>query len=203
MYEKFKFHNEVEIKILSGKTGDVIHEWNHENAISDDILGAYGHIFVTSMQSGAAPWCFLLPDDPIGFTNWTGFTFDRSNPWAPYCTAVSNSVDTGADAQYQTRTTYTAPTSPVAGKHKLFFQWTKLATDFQLKAIGLTGWQSASGSGDIPDSQFGIVNQQPVIFIPQTLVVLPTSILIHGRNGGAGTPDILQVSYFLSIVGVA
>jgi len=203
MYQGLKFENEVQLKVISGKTGETVAEWSKDNAISDDVLCAYGHIFITQMQGGGAPWCFLLPDDPIGYTNWTGFTFDRTNPYAPYCATANNSVDTGADPQWQTRQTYTAPLTPVGGRHKLFFEWTKLPLDFQLKALGLTGWQSSSAGGDIPDAQFGAVNQQPTIFIPQTLVVLPSSILIHGRNGGSGTPDILQVSYFLSIVGVA
>ena len=202
----FKFENEIQVKVLSGETGEVIFEWQKHNAISDDILCAYGHIFITGQASPPSPYCFLLPDDPVGYFNWTGFVFNRENPYAPYCTSANNSVDTGADPQWQTRTTYTAPSNTVTGKHKLFFQWTKLPLDFQLKAIGLTGWQSNSGAGDIPDTFFGAgssVNMQPTVFVPQTLVILPTSILIHGRNGGSGTPDILQVSYFLSIVGVA
>ena len=102
---------------------------------------------------------------------------------------------------------YTAPTNTVTGRHKLFFQWNNLPLDFTLRAIGLTGWQSENtSSGDIGDYAFGAgstLNQQPTVFVPQTLLVLPSGVLVHGRNGGGGTPDILQVSYFLSIVGTS
>lgn len=198
----YKFENEVMITVRSGNTGELLTEWSGENAISDDILGAYGHIYNTPFANGIAPYCFLLPDG----TNWSGFVYDRTNPSAPYCITANNSVDTGADAQWKTRQTYTAPANIVTGRHKLFFSWNNLPLDFQLKAIGLTGWQSDSSSGDMSDYNFGAgssVNMQPTVFIPQTLVVLPTSILVHGRNGGSGTPDVLQVSYFLSIVGTS
>jgi hypothetical protein len=42
-----------------------------------------------------------------------------------------------------------------------------------------------------------------VIFVPETLVILPSAILVHGRDGGLGTPDILQITYTLSVVGVS
>jgi hypothetical protein len=202
-----KFENEVSITVLDGKTGEVAYQYNNHNAISDDILGTYAHIFYTTFASSStAPYCFILPDG----TQWSGFTYDRSNPWAPYCITANNSIDTGAQPQWQARTGvggYTAPTNTVTGRHKLFFQWNNLPLDFTLRAIGLTGWQSENtSSGDIGDYAFGAgstLNQQPTVFVPQTLLVLPSGVLVHGRNGGGGTPDILQVSYFLSIVGTS
>lgn len=187
----YKFENQIEMKVLSGSTGEVLHEYTKPNAISDDFLCAYGRIFISDLLTGPQPYCFLLPDG----ANWSGFAFDRSNPWAPYCTTVNNSVDTSADTQWQTRQSLTV-TSSVLGQWKLFFQWTNLATDLSLKGIGLTAMQT-----DINDSAFGATDEAPVIFVPQTLVVLPAAITVHGNNGGSGVPDVLQVSYFLSVVG--
>src|SRR5271167_17365 len=201
-----KFDNEVSITVRSGETGDVAYQYDAPNAISDDILGTYGHIFYTTFaQSIQPPYCFILPDG----TQWSGFTYDRTNPWAPYCITANNSVDTGAQPQWQARAGvggYTPPSNTVTGRHKLFFTWNNLPLDFTLRAIGLTGWQSETFSGDIGDYAFGAgntLNQQQTVFVPQTLLVLPSGVLVHGRNGGAGTPDILQVSYFLSIVGTS
>jgi hypothetical protein len=191
------YDNPVDVKVISGKTGEVTYHYDGHNAISDDILGEYARVFYTDYTNASQPYCFILPDG----SQWSGFNYDRTNPWAPYCITANNSVDTGADAQWKQRATYTAPSNTVTGKHKLFFQWSNLPLDFQLKAIGLTAWQT-----DIQDQAFGAgsaVNQQPTVFIPQTLLVLPSSVLVHGRNGGGGTPDFLQISYFLSIVGTS
>lgn len=204
-----KFENEVSITVRDGKTGEIAYQYDAPNAISDDILGSYGHVFYTAFAASiSAPYCFILPDG----TQWSGFTYDRSNPWAPYCVTANNSVDLtpGVDPQWKARAGvggYTAPSNTVTGRHKLFFSWSNLPLDFTLRAIGLTGWQSdTTGSGDIPDFNFGAgssVNQQPTVLVPQTLVVLPSGVLVHGRNGGSGIPDVLQVSYFLSIVGTS
>jgi hypothetical protein len=200
------YDNPVEVTILSGDTGEVKYHYDGHNAISDDILGQYGRVFYTAYASSTTvPYCFILPDG----TQWTGFTYDRMNPWAPYCITANNSIDTSANPQWQARQGiggYTPPTNTVTGKHKLFFQWSNLPLDFNLRAIGLTGWQSDNFNGDISDYNYGAgasVNQQPTVFVPQTLLVLPTAVLVHGRNGGSGTPDVLQISYFLSIVGTS
>ncbi len=202
---KPKFDNEVTITVRSGKTNEVLYEITHDNAISDDILCPTGNIFIQQQPNGA-PYCFILPDGP----NWSGFTYDRSNPWAPYCVTANNSVDNAADTQWQRWVVSGGFTPPVGvlGKYKLFYQWSNLPQDFQLRAIGLTGWQSQITSGDTPDNIFGAgisPNQIniPSVFIPQTLVVLPSAIMIHGRNFGTETPDVLQISYFLSIVGTS
>lgn len=203
-----KHDNPVEVTVLSGDTGEVKYHYDGHNAISDDILGMTSYVFITQFAGTTGPpWCFILPDG----MQWSGFTYDRMNPWAPYCITANNSVDTSAQPQWQARQGvggYTAPTNTVTGKHKLFFQWSDLPTDFNLRAIGLTGWQSENigAGGDMGDFCFGAgntLNLQPTVFIPQTLLVLPSAVLVHGRNGGAGTPDVLQISYFLSIVGTS
>src|SRR5271166_5268686 len=205
---KLKFDNEVTITLRSGKTGEILWESTQDNAVSDDLLCPAQTIFMQPNRAGNAstpyvgdyPICFILPDGP----NWAGFTFDRANPWAPYCISANNSVDNAADPQWQGYvhgSGYT-PVSTVFGKTKFFYQWTNLPQDFQLKGIGLTGWQ-----GDAPNQSPRIGFQStpyvPTVFVPQTLVVLPTSILVHGRNLGTETPDVLQISYFLSIVGTS
>jgi hypothetical protein len=201
------YENPVEVTIRSGETGDVKYHYDGHNAISDDILGQYARIYFTSFAaSSSVPYCFILPQVS---TEWTGFTFDRTNPWAPNCITANNFVDNSAQPQWQPRQGvggFTGPSNTVTGKAKLFFQWSDLPTDFNLRAIGLTGWQSDTFNGDIGDYAFGAgntVNLQPTVFVPQTLLVLPSSVLVHGRNGGAGTPDVLQISYFLSIVGTS
>jgi hypothetical protein len=202
---KLKFENEVTITVRKGDTGEVLFENTQENAISDDFLCPTGTIYIQPLPNGA-PYCFILPDGP----NWSGGTYDHSNPSAPYCISANASVDTAADPQWQRWASsggYTPP-SGILGKTKLFYQWSNLPQDFQLKAIGLTGMQSQVGSGDEPDNVFGAgisPNQTtlPTVFVPQTLVVLPASIMIHGRNFGTETPDVLQISYFLSIVGTS
>jgi hypothetical protein len=212
--------NEVEIKVLSGSTGEVLHHWKDENAISDDFTvggGGGGRIYVHDITGPATPYLFLLPDGP----NWTsgawaaqGSVFDRQNPWAPYCSSINNFVDTGAEPfrKAATTTTFVAPDNTtllpfptgIAGRWKMFFQWGTpgLPFDFQLKALGLTAWEN-----DINDQYYGagnVVNMQQTIFVPQTLVVLPTAITIHGRAPvPLGVPDVLQVSYYLSVVGAS
>jgi hypothetical protein len=193
-----KFENPVAITVRSGETGEIRHEWHGENAISDDVLCAYGQVFYTNLNAGPGPYCFLLPDG----ANWTGFTYNRQEPYAPYCISVNNFITSGQNP-FQAKTTYTAPSNWVTGQHKFFYEWNNLSNNIQLKAIGLTGWQNNASGGNLNPNVFGLTNAEPIILIPQTLVVLPTSILIHGNNGGSTTPDVLEVSYFLSVVGAS
>lgn len=209
---KVKFDNEVQLKVISGKTGEVVTEWAGDNAISDDMIagGQGGGRIFAAPADGVRPYCFLLPDGP----NWTGFTYDRQNPWAPYCISVNNSVDTGAEPFWKQYSQFnffapdnmtnllTQPPTGIAGRYRLFFSWgiPGLPFDFQLKAIGLTAW-----ANNYADYIYGAGSQSNLhqsIFVPQTLVVLPAAITVHGRDNGLGTPDVLQISYFLSIVGV-
>ena len=201
-----KLDNPVEVTVISGKTGKVAYHYDGHNAISDDILGETGRVFYTGFENiPTVPYCFILPDG----AQWSGFIYDRSNPWAPYCITANNSVQTSTNTQWQARQGvggYTAPSNTVTGKHKLFFEWSDLPLDFSLRALGLTGWQSSTAGGDMGDFTFGAgvsLNQQPTVFVPQTLLTLPSAVLVHGSNFGTGTPDFLQVSYFLSIVGTS
>src|SRR5208337_1651671 len=147
-----KFDNEVTITLRSGKTNEILYEEMVENTASDDLFCPNGTIFAQAERSGSGappytgdyPICFILPDDPPGHFQWTGFTYDPSNPWAPYCITANNSVDNSADPQWQgyVHGSGFTPCSTVFGAAQFFYQWTNLPQDFQLKAIGLTGWQS-------------------------------------------------------------
>jgi hypothetical protein len=200
---KPKFENEVTVTVRSGKTNEILFDTTKENAISDDFLCSTGNIYQSGTGGSDSPYCFLLPDGP----NWTGFVFDRQNPWAPYSTSVNNYLDNSADPLWKSYSagssgTYTPPFG-VLGTTQLFFQWSNLPTDLELRGIGLTALQSINNAGDVPDAIFGAITDQPTIFVPQTLVILPSAILVHGRDGGLGTPDILQITYTLSVVGVS
>jgi hypothetical protein len=201
---KPKFKNEVTVKLISGATNEVLLDETKENAISDDFLCPTGYIYQNGVHGSETPYCFLLPDGP----NWTGFVYDRQNPWAPYSTTASNYIDNTADPLWKSYAasssgTYTAPYG-VLGTTQLFFQWSNLPVNLELRGIGLTAVQSNNGNnGDVPDQWFGAVADEPVIFVPETLVILPSAILVHGRNGGVGTPDILQITYTLSVVGIS
>lgn len=199
------FDNHIELVVRSGETGEIKDTFVQHNAISDDFLVGTGRIFSNESLNGfpgyGEPYCFLLPDGAA----WTGFVWDRKNPWAPYsCTAQrTGDQNVGVDAYYKSKT-YTAPNGSgnPTNKHKLFYQWSALPQDITLKAVGLTGLQEPLYGVNI----YGI-SDNPMIFVPQTLVILPSSILVKGRNAVGGvptqTPDILEVSYFLSIVGVS
>jgi len=122
---------------------------------------------------------------------WSGFTFDRRNPWAPYCATLNNSMDAAADPLYAGH----AAAVQVGTKWKYFYRWTKLPKDLSLKAVGLIGLE-----GD--PRVAGAYNGKPTIFNPLTLLILPQPMPVKGRNGGAQTPDVLEVSYYVGLVGV-
>lgn len=206
-----KFDNTYVITVRSGETGEILREQDGHNTISDDFLCGRGHVFTNhyltggSSPSTGAPYCFLLPDG----ASWTGFSWDRTNPWAPYSTTANAIVDTGADPLYKAMTStgcsLTKPfdTGNPLNKWKLFYRWSLLPINLQLKAFGLTGWQD-----NVTAFVFGASGaQQQTTFVPQTLVVLPVSILVRGRNVSvpspvsAQTPDVLEITYYLSIVG--
>ena len=196
-HQAVDFKNDITIRVLSGETGKVLDEAHAHNDISDDLLAwcrvIYGNGYANASGAGC-PCCFFLPDGPL----WNGFIWDRSNPWAPYCYSMNNlyqgEVDATAEPHWANH-----KWNWDGSRHRLWFRWTKLADDVQLKALGLTAWnpwvdQWAQG--------YGVVNGQPTVFIPQTLVVLPSSILVRGRKNGTQIPDTLEISYYLSIVGV-
>lgn len=200
-----QFNNHIELVVRSGDTGEVKETFVQHNAISDDFLCTSGYIFINESLNGwptyGFPYCFLLPDGAA----WTGFVWDRTNPWAPYCCTTQRTGDqnNGVDTYYKSKT-YTAPngTGNPTSKHKLFYSWSALPKDISLKAIGLTAMQEVwTGAGICG------ISDNPMIFVPQSLVILPNAITVRGRNAVNGvptqTPDILEVSYFLSIVGVS
>lgn len=207
------FDNTYELVIRSGETGEVLLSQEGHNDISDDFIASRGKLFVNAYGGTPEPWCFLLPDGSA----WSGFTWDRTNPWAPYSVTANNLGDTNADALYKAKTdtgcSLTAPsTSPnTTTKWRLFFRWSNLPINLSLRAFGLTGWQDnpqnfqfgmPSNSGD-PGSSTHI----QTIFVPQTLVVLPSAVTVRGRNvstpsSSAGqTPDVLEITYYLSVLG--
>ena len=202
-----KFHNSIELIVRDGVTGEEKVAYK-DNAISDDFLVTAGRIYVNISLGNtftSQPVCFLLRDDGGGETAWsawttaTGGTLPRMDPWAPYCYSLNNVGDATADTLYKGKT-YTAPSVATGFRHKLFYSWTQLPFNIQLKAIGLTDMQPEYYS----QYAVGLVGAGlPAIFVPQALVVLPQSILVHGRNGGTTTPDILEVTYFLSVVGAS
>lgn len=197
-----KFHNSVEVVVKSGSTGEVEHRFQKDNSISDDLLVSLGRIFINDSvgNSGAqnAPFAFLLPDG----ADWTGFVWDRTNPYAPYTATLNNTLNNSVDALWKGRASLTNPSAATGNRWKMFFTWTQLPADLQLKAIGLTALQY-----DVYNSQsYGIPsNGVPCNFVPQALVVIPTSFLVHGAPpyGSTGVPDIVEVSYYLSVVGAS
>lgn len=190
-----KFENEVQITLRDSRTGDVISEHTTHNDISDDILVSGRNIYSNDCVNDVRPYCFLLRDGAA----WSGFTWDRKNPWAPYTYSPNNLYGGGFDATANPHwKAYTSLTT-VGGRWKLFYQWTQLADDLQLKALGLTGWDSDQTS--IPN-RAGCITNAWSVFTPHTLIVLPTPILVKGRKGGTQVQDILEISYYLSVVGV-
>jgi hypothetical protein len=210
-----RFHNSIELIVRSGETGEEKAVYK-DNAISDDFLVTAGKIYgnnsLSSFSFHNQPTCFLLPDDPIPgpsspwalWTLATGGTLPRLDPWAPYCYSLNNVGDATADELWKPKGSgspgYTAPSSATGFRHKLFYTWSQLPFNIQLKAVGLTDMQPEYYN----EYAMGLVgNGLPAIFVPQALVVLPQSILVHGRLGGTQTPDILEISYFLSVVGAS
>jgi len=196
---KLEFKNEVVLRVISGDTGKVSAESRIHNDISDDVLGWATNIYlnggaVASGNGTGYPACFLLPDGP----DWATFSWDRTNPWAPYCYSLNSlyqGVNDGSADQHWAKHVWSFD----GARHKLSFRWTRLADDFQLKGLGLTAWDPYTS--DFPGG-YGLVSGAPSVFVPQTLVTLPTSLLIKGRKGGDQTPDTLEISYYMSLVGV-
>jgi len=208
-----KMENEVRVTVRCGETNEVRYDSTQFNDISDDFTVSQGAIFIgNNLYSAAEPFCFILPDDSGSppTTEWTDWTnaggFIRNNPWAPFCMTGNNYdhtdtiVNASADLYYKTRATINTPYSAgnATNKWKLFYRWAALGTDFQFKACGLTAWNLSYG-----DQVYG-ANPSNTIFKPMTLVVLPTSITVRGLVDGNDNPqtaDVLEISYFLSIVG--
>jgi|SRR5271157_4389385 len=202
------FKNRVEI-VVKNKDGEILHEYAKDNAISDDFLVNLGRIFfneTTGAFSGAysSPVAFLLPDGPL----WTGLpAFDRQNPYAPYVVTANNIVNSSANQLYSGLSksgpnNLTPPSAATQNRWKMFYTWTQLPVDLQLRAIGLTALQTDMYNGQY--DTFGLLgNGFAAVFIPETLIVLPSAFLIHGLSGATNIPDVLEISYFISVIGAS
>jgi len=202
------FQNRVEI-VIKNKAGEILNEYAKDNAISDDMLVNAGRIFfnaTTNSFEGAysSPILFLLPDGPL----WTGLpAFDRQNPYAPYVVTANNISNNaanqlGAGLSKASPNNLTPPSAATQNRWKMFYSFTQLPVDLQLRAIGLTAWQSDEFPGSY--SAFGLPGSGlAAVFIPQSLVVLPAAFLIHGLSGATNIPDVLEVSYFISVIGAS
>ena len=183
------FQNEVNIKLLSAD-GETLFDHTDHNDFADDILVCRRQI-LTCLYSGAGmnPYCFLQQDGP----KWTGYSWNRRDPYIPYPIQANRTLDSAADSIYQPH----AAASWDGSRWTLFYQWSQLPVNMQLKAVGLMDWDNSGMSEGVDAS----VN--PTLITPATLVILPQAITVRGRVGGTQTPDILQVSYYLSIAGVS
>jgi len=202
------YQNRVEL-VVKNKDGEVLHSYAKDNAICDDFLVTYGRIFFNETTngfagSGSSPIAFLLPDGPI----WTGLpAFDRQNPYAPYVVTANNIANPSANQLYSALSksgpnNLTPPSAATQNRWKMFYSWTQLPVDLQLRAIGLTAINSDEYNGQL--GTFGLLgNGLAATFIPQALVVLPSAFLIHGLSGATNIPDVLEISYFISIIGAS
>jgi hypothetical protein len=199
------YSNRVEITVKS-QEGEVLHSWAKDNAISDDFLVPSSRIFDNSTLGTFggtyfSPGAFLLPDG----AEWAFYPgWDPRNPWAPYTCTLNNSTNVSANAltsglSKSSPDNLSGPNSSTQYRWKMFYSWTQLPVDLQLKAVGLTGMQTDVFNATL----FGFVGSVPANFCPQTLVVLPSSFLVHGLVGATNIPDVLEVSYFISVVGAA
>jgi hypothetical protein len=208
------FSNRVEITVKS-QEGEVLHSFVKDNVISDDFLVPFGRLFFNATLNQFAgtffsPIAFLLPDG----TEWASYPgWDARNPWAPYTCTLNNSNNISAStlpqglSKFGYNTNEASNTSnlhnPVAANQyrwRMFYSWNQLPTDLQLKAVGLTGLQTDVFNG----VSFGApASGVPANFAPESLVIIPTSFLVHGLVGATNIPDVLEVSYFISVVGAA
>ena len=183
------YRNRLEI-VVKSQEGEILHQYAKDNAISDDFIVTSNRIFEGTQVALA----FLLPDG----AEWASYPgWDARNPWAPYTCTVNNSVVVTSQPLYA-GATLSGPNSSTQYRWKMFFTWNNLPNDLQLKAVGLTGLQRDVFNGSL----YGLNNLAQVNFCPETLVILPTSFLVHGFVPG-GVPDILELSYFISVVGAA
>jgi hypothetical protein len=180
--------NEVNIKLLSPE-GELLFEHTDHNDFADDILVCHKQILTSFYAKGANPYCFLQQDG----AKWTGYSWNRRDPYIPYPIQLNRTQDATADAIYQPHANAVWDGS----RWKLFYQWSQLPFDMQLKAVGLMDWEN---NGLIEGVDSGL---NPTLITPMTLVILPQAITVRGRIGGTQTPDILQVSYYLSVAGVS
>jgi hypothetical protein len=189
MLENMRYDNDVAITILHGDgTKD---STTFKNSVCDDFLGGFGGLyFKNPFSNGNYLQAVLFPDGPL----WSGWTWNPRDPWVPYACQSNAAVDSGASPISQPWSSDTF--DQASFRYKLYYQWIKLESDFTLKAVGLTMWDNFGYT------ECGCVANTYQAFPVGTLAVLPSPLQVKGSNGGAQTPDILQVSYYLSLVGV-
>lgn len=187
MSDQFKYINQLEIQLVKPDTNEITTVYN---STSDDFLCGFGAIYSKCAANNQNYMqAVIFPDGPA----WSGYTWNPRDPWIPYSCLPNKPDDPSASSLNQTPTvTYDS----VNRRFKYYYQWLKLDYDFNLRAIGLTLWDyfDAAACGCAAAGY----HSYPV----GALAVLPSAIPIKGQIGGTQTPDILQVSYYISLVGV-
>jgi hypothetical protein len=180
------FKNSLDISVIRGGAEEVTHI---ENSVADDFLCGLQGVYMKGPWTPDRLQAVLLPDGP----RWDSWTWDPRDPWTPYPCLANHPNDTEAVNIHQ-QASYNWDS--VQNKARLSYQWTKLDQDFALKAVGLTNWDW------FDNTQIGVSGQGYTCIPVATIAVLPQPLVIKGRNSGAQVPDILQVSYYLSLIGV-
>lgn len=180
------FDNTVNIVLRDGSTNEIKENIELHNDINEDIITHHYQLYRFPSLDMNHPQCALYLDGP----KWDGFVWNPKNPWCPYTITKNRTADASADTIYQTRQSLTS----VNGKWKLFYRWNKLPDDILLKAVGLINWFGEDVINGVLDST--------TILTPDTLLILPAPITVKGRKLGTQVPDILEITYWLSITGV-
>lgn len=187
MFENMKFKNDLEIAVLHGDGSR--DEYKVSNSICDDFLGGFGMLYYKQWNASTDLQAVIFPSG----SQWTGWTWNPRDPWVPYgCQSNAATNTEGSPINQIATITYDAANT----RYRLYYQWTKLELDYSLKAVGLTMWDWFN------TNECGATANTYGSFPVGTLAVLPTPIALKGLNGGTQVPDILQVSYYLSLVGV-
>ena len=179
--------NEVNIKLISGESGETLFDHTDHNDFADDILVCRNFILTNIYSTSANPYCFLQPDGP----RWSSYSWNRRDPYVPYPITMNKNGDSLADSLYAGHSS----AQRLGNRWRLFYRWTQLPQDIQLKAVGLFDWENYGLNQ-------GVDATNPTLITPATLVILPQALSIKGRLNGTQTPDILEVSYYLSLTGV-
>jgi hypothetical protein len=187
---ELKYKNPLSISILDGSTKKLKERVDIENSISNDFLVGFGNMYQKYCNFANYMHLALLPDGPL----WSSWTWDPTDPYVPYPFSVGTQTDNVANPYY-------AAASQVLwdgtnNRWELFYQWNALPQNFSLRAMGLLAidWNGNSNN-------WGNVNGLTT-FPVGTIAVLPTALSVLGRLGGTQVPDILQISYYFSVIGV-
>jgi hypothetical protein len=180
------FQNNLDITLIHGDgSSETV---KIENSVSEDFkIGLKGAYHFESN-----PIAVLLPDGP----RWDGWVWDSNDPWVPYPLLENHPLDSTARNLYLE----TISSSFSSGKQKFLYRWdgVGLDVDFSLKAIGLLNCGTLNGGTEQGLTGQGYIGLSKI----DALALLPSPITIKGRLMGAQTPDILEVFYYISLVGV-